>query len=210
MKKTCAPLLLGAVLVAAAAGTASAKDAGDIRVRLRGIDFITDTSGTTDALGGSARTSNDQVPELDFSYFFTKNIAAELILATTKHRVYVDGSTSGNLDLGSVHALPPVLTLQYHFLPDAQWSPYLGAGINYTMMYGAHTGPSVTDVKYSNGLGYAFQAGMDYEINDKWSLNFDVKKVFVSTDIKANGGSVNAKGTDLDPWVIGFGVGYTF
>jgi len=210
MKKTLPILFLGAVLAVSAVGDAFAKDAGDLRVRLRGIGFITDTDGTTDALGGDARTSNDYVPELDFSYFFTKNIAAELILATTKHSVYVDRSTAGDLDLGSVRALPPVLTLQWHFNPDGQWSPYVGAGINYTITYGASTGPSVTDVKYTNEFGYAFQAGLDYEIDDTWSFNVDVKKVFVDTDIIANGGSVNAKGTALDPWVVGVGFGYTF
>lgn len=203
-------ILLSAAITLTSPGISEAKEAGDLRVRLRGIGFLTDTDGTTDALGGSARTTDDYVPELDFTYFFTKNIAAELILATTKHRVFVDNSTSGTLDLGTVRALPPVLTLQYHFNPDGQWSPYLGAGINYTITYGASTGPSVNNVKYSNEFGYALQAGMDYEIDDKWSLNFDVKKVFVDTDIVANDGGVNAKGTALDPWVIGFGFGYTF
>lgn len=210
IKTTAVCALAALAFVAADAGQAFAKDAGDIKVRLRGIGFLTETDGTTDALGGDARTSNDYVPELDFTYFFTKNIAAELILATTKHRVYVDNSTGGDLDLGSVWALPPVLTLQYHFNPDGQWSPYIGAGINYTIMYNASTGPSVNDVKYSNEFGLALQAGLDYALDDKWSLNFDVKKVFVDTDIKANGGGVNAKGTALDPWVVGFGVGYTF
>jgi outer membrane protein len=210
MKKALPALFLGVTIAATSVGAAWAKDAGDLRVRLRGIGFMTETDGTTDALGGDARTSDDYVPELDFSYFFTKHIAAELILATTKHRVYVDNSSSGNLDLGSVRVLPPVLTLQYHFNPDGKWSPYVGAGINYTVTYGASTGPSVNDVKYSNEFGYALQAGLDYEIDDVWSLNFDVKKVFVDTDIVANGGSVNAKGTALDPWVIGLGFGYTF
>jgi len=210
MKKALPDLFLGVTIAATSVGAAWAKDAGDLRVRLRGIGFMTETDGTTDALGGDARTSDDYVPELDFSYFFTKHIAAELILATTKHRVYVDNSSSGNLELGSVRVLPPVLTLQYHFNPDGKWSPYVGAGINYTVTYGASTGPSVNDVKYSNEFGYALQAGLDYEIDDLWSLNFDVKKVFVDTDIVANGGSVNAKGTALDPWVIGLGFGYTF
>ena len=85
-----------------------------------------------------------------------------------------------------------------------------GAGINYTITYADKKGASVSQVSYSNEFGYAFQAGIDYQIDEKWSLNFDLKKVFVSTDISANNGAVNAKSTDLDPWVIGFGVGYTF
>ncbi len=192
------------------ASEAYAKDAGDFLVRLRGIGFLTDTSGTTDALGGSARTSDDFKPELDFTYFFTKNIAAELILATTKHSVEVKNSTAGDLDLGSVWALPPVLTLQYHFLPDQQISPYIGAGINYTITYNVDRGRSVTHVDYSNEFGYAFQAGVDIAIDDKWSFNLDVKKVFVDTDITVNGGTINANDTDLDPWVVGIGFGYRF
>lgn len=95
-------------------------------------------------------------------------------------------------------------------MPDEKISSYIGAGINYTIAYGESTGASVTDVSYSDEFGYAFQAGVDYAIDDKWSLNLDVKKVFVDTDISANNGSVNAKDTALDPWVIGVGFGYTF
>lgn len=189
---------------------ALAKDKGDFLVRLRGIGFLTDTSGTTDTLGGSARTSDAFVPELDFTYFFTKNIAAELILATTRHSVEVKGSTAGDLDLGTVWALPPVLTLQYHFFPDGQLSPYIGGGINYTIMYNADVGRSATSVDYSNEFGYAFQAGIDIKLNDRWGINADLKKVFVDTDIKVNGGAINANGTNLDPWVVGIGISYRF
>ena len=199
-------LALGLVI----SGYADAKSKGDLMVRLRGVSFMSDTDGTTDTLGGSARTSDDVIPELDFTYFFTDNIAAELILATTKHSVEVKNSTSGDLDLGTVRLLPPVIILQYHFAPKQACSPYIGAGINYTITFDVERGRSVNSVDYSNEFGFAFQAGFDYQIADRWVLNFDVKKVFVDTDIIVNGGAINAKGTDLDPLVIGFGVGYTF
>lgn len=189
---------------------ADAKDAGDLLVRLRGVSFMTDTSGRTDTLGGSARTSDDQIPELDFSYFFTKHIAAELILATTKHTVEVKGSTAGDLDLGTMRIIPPVLTLQYHFLPDGRFSPYVGAGVNYVIVADKSAGRSVNNVSYSNEFGFALQAGIDYRINDRWSVNIDVKKVFVDTDIRVNDGTIRADGTDLDPLIVGVGVGYRF
>ncbi|MDA0653128.1 MAG: outer membrane beta-barrel protein [Proteobacteria bacterium] len=210
-KRTSAVLIAAVISSAMIVPTAvAAKDAGDILVRLRGIGFMTDTSGTTDTLGGSARTSDAYVPELDFTYFITKNIAAELILATTKHSVEVKSSSSGDLDLGTVSLIPPVLTLQYHFLPAGTISPYIGAGISYVIVAGHNTGRSATSVSYSNEFGYAFQAGVDYRLNDVWSLNFDVKKIFVDTDIRVNGGAINANNTDLDPWVVGFGLGYKF
>ena len=87
-------------------GDGFAKAKGDWIAWLRGIAVLTDTGGTTDALGGDARTSDDFIPELDFSYFFTDNIAAELILGTSKHNVEVKRSTSGDLDLGTVRTLP--------------------------------------------------------------------------------------------------------
>lgn len=72
------------------------------------------------------------------------------------------------------------------------------------------TGRSATDVSYSNEFGYAFQIGVDYRIDNVWSLNADLKKVFVSTDIHVKIGTIRANGTDLDPWVFGIGVGYKF
>lgn len=205
--------ILCTTLTAAAADLGSdiiGKKEGDFVVRLRGASFLTDTSGTTDTLGGSARTNDNWIPELDFTYFFTKNIAAELVLTSTKHTVEVKNSTSGDLDLGTVRLLPPVLTLQYHFLPDSVLSPYAGAGLNYTIPFDTDKGRSVNSVSYSREIGYAFQVGADYFLDKNWLLNFDVKKVLVETDIKVNGGAINAKDTDLDPWIISVGIGYRF
>ncbi|MFT4804764.1 MAG: outer membrane protein [Psychroserpens sp.] len=39
--------------------------------------------------GANVDVSITFVPEVDFTYFFNKNLAAELILATTKHEVEI-------------------------------------------------------------------------------------------------------------------------
>ncbi len=198
-------VLAAFVFLALQPAAVAAKQKGDLLVRLRGVAFVPDEGGTTSA-GGSANVDNAYIPELDFTYFFTKNIAAELILATTRHSVRVDGVAN----LGSVRLLPPVLSLQYHFMPDNKFSPYIGVGINYTITYAEDKSSEITAVNYSNEFGYAFQVGIDYKLQGPYSLNFDIKKVFVETDITVNGGDITAPGIDLDPWVIGFGVGYTF
>lgn len=185
-----------------------AKQEGDLLVRFRNVAFMPDTSGTTDTLGGSADVSDAMSPELDFTYFFTDNIASELILSTFSHNVKVSDSTAGDLDLGDVWTLPPVLTLQYHFMPKETFSPYLGAGINYTITYNEDPGVSITSINYSDEFGYALQAGFDYALDDVWSVNFDVKKVFVETDITTN--ATNAPNVDLNPLAVSIGVGYTF
>ncbi len=145
------------------------------------------------------------MPELDITYFFTNNISAELILATSPHDV---GWNPGGLNLGDAWVLPPTLLAQYHFMADKQFSPYVGAGLNYTVFYNVDPG-AFTSVEYDNGFGYALQIGADYKLDEHWMLNADVKKIFLSTDVSVNNGAVRAN-VDLDPWVIGLGVGYRF
>jgi len=211
--------IFAAVLVLSPAAV-FAKSAGDLVVRLRGLGVVPDEGGAGDDgtanVGGDTNLTTDQVPELDFTYFITDNIAAELILGTTRHTASLTGSTLGNLDLGTVRLLPPTLNLQYHFLPKGKISPYVGAGINYTIFFderggkGNNAGTVVNAISYSNGFGYSFQAGVDWKIDDKWHLNADVKKIFLNTDINVNTGTIIVDDADVDPWLFGIGVGYTF
>ena len=207
-------LALGLVSGEAAAQTASAsgKSAGDFMVRGRVIGVLPDESSDVTVIGGDATVSNRWAPEVDFSYFFTDHIAAELIAATTKHNVAVKGSSSGDVGLGSVWLLPPTLTLQYHFMPKSDFSPYLGAGVTYAMFYNGDKPSSMRKVEYDNAWGVAFQAGFDYRLQGNWYFNADVKKILLNTDVNVvtSGGTAIKSDTDLDPWVVGIGIGYKF
>ncbi len=217
IRKTCLWAIVAALGWAPYA--AYAKKAGDLMVRVRVIGVVADEGGAADdgttKIGGNTDLNDDVVPELDFTYFLTNNIALELILATTRHQAEVSDSTLGAVPLGEVSLLPPTLTLQYHPFPNAQFSPYIGAGINYTITYDVNKGAgnssvTVNNLDFSNEFGYAFQIGMDYQLSERWYLNFDVKKIFVETDINLNEGSVKVDGADIDPWIIGIGIGYLF
>ncbi|MFM2481091.1 OmpW/AlkL family protein [Celerinatantimonas sp. YJH-8] len=185
------------------------KQAGDFLIRARIVDVLPDESLNSN-IGGSGHVNNDVIPELDFSYFFTDHFALELIAGTSKHDVdwHVGGS---KVDLGSVRLLPPTLTAQYHFMPDSRFSPYVGAGINYTLFYNEHHGNDNSSIDYGNKFGYAFQAGLDYAIAGNWSFNIDVKKLYLKAkvDTSVGGTAVHATG-HLNPWLVGVGVGYRF
>ncbi len=208
LKKTL--LSATAIIVAALPFAASAKEAGDLLVRARAIYVAPDESADI-SIGGKPAIDNSVMPELDFSYFFTDNIAVELILAVTPHDVAAKGTALGDVDLGDVSLLPPTLTLQYHFMPKEKMSPYVGVGVNYTKFFDADvpSGGIVTDIDYDSSFGLALQAGIDYAINDRWLINVDVKKIWINTDVSINAGAVTAD-VDIDPWIFGFGVGYRF
>ncbi|MEA1787444.1 OmpW family outer membrane protein [Arenibacter sp. GZD96] len=190
-----------------------ATDFSKWQVRLRGLVITPDESADIEAIGGDVAIETAVVPELDFTYFITKNWALELILATSNHDVKAVNTAAGTIELGDVWLLPPTLTVQYHFTGGVL-KPYLGAGLNYTIFYGADEGPVADDVEYDNSVGIAFQAGVDFNLSDRWFLNLDIKKIFINTDATVNattalGATVGAD-VDIDPLVLGFGVGYRF
>lgn len=199
-------LLISTAILASLMTTGAQAKEGDWLLRARAIDVMPDESADVTVIGGSVEITNNVVPELDISYFLTDNVALELIAATSKHKVT---ATAGNLDLGDVWALPPTLTLQYHFVNESSFKPYVGAGVNYTYFYGDDAGKDINTIEYNGSVGPALQAGLDYKLDEKYSLNLDVKKIWMNSNVKINGGAIRAD-VDLDPWVVGVGVGYTF
>lgn len=232
-------IALAALIAAAFAPSLALAEAGDIVVRLRATHISpqedsklgaqTDASYggvpfSAAALYGSSsaelRVDSNTIPELDFSYYITKNIAAELILALgSRHDVSITPGTGAvNRDLGSVNLLPPTLTLQWHFLPDQTFDPYVGAGLTYVRsldksLTANAPGVGVFPIKIDqNAWGPAIQAGFDVNLQDKWLLNVDVKKIWIDTDVKLDLGTGFRKidSLDIDPWVVSVGFGKKF
>jgi len=210
--------LLGAAALSLLAMTAPVQaeegfQAGSILVRARALDVDPQVSSSVSVVQGSVHASNNVVPEIDGTYFFTPNLSAELIAAVTYHTVKDEGSVAGTLPLGSVRLLPPTLTAQWHFLPQSVIDPYVGAGINYTFFYGVKNSPLpiIQSTHYSDNVGAALQAGADVHVTGNWYFNLDVKKLFLETDVTLGTaiGQVKAK-VNLDPWLVGAGFGYRF
>ena len=202
MKKN---LLAVAVLCALTSGAAFAQQAESpwlVRVRAVHLD-----SANKDSTGLGLSVNNKTIPEVDITYFFNKNVAAELILTVPqKHDLRSNGT-----NIGSLKHLPPSLLLQYHF--DAPgFKPYVGAGINYTRFSSVRFDPAVAAALNpsidKNSWGGALQVGVDIPLNKNLSLNFDVKKVYIKTDVFAGGAK---QGTfKVDPVLVGVGLGWRF
>lgn len=202
MKKT---LLAAAALCALTSGAAMAQNYpqdGKWMVRARAVHL---DSANKDSTPLDLSVNNKMIPELDISYFFTPNFAAELILTyPQKHDV-----RAGGAEIGSLKHLPPTLLAQYHFTNLGAFKPYVGAGINYTRFSSVKFDPAVDaalnpSVK-KNSFGPALQIGFDYALDKNWSINFDVKKVYIDTNVSGGIGKFK-----VDPLLVGVGLGYRF
>ena len=201
MKRTA--LVLSAVALALSANVMAQESPWQVRLRAVHLDPADKSAAIPGLAAADAITVSDKmIPEVDISYFFTPNLAAELILTVPqKHSVYLDGAY-----IGSFKHLPPTLTLQYHFTPESKISPYVGVGANYTRLGSEKMG----GLKLENdSLGFALQAGVDYKLDKHWSLNLDVKKLQIRSDVFDATGAKISK-VKVDPLLIGVGVGYRF
>lgn len=191
-------LIVIAALAACGVGAAQAQETPwMVRARAVHLDMA-----NKDSTGLGLSVDNKTIPEVDVGYFFTPNIATELILTVPqKQTVSINGSS-----IGTFKHLPPTLLLQYHFTGLNGYKPYVGAGINYTDISKVSLPTGVT--LDSHSWGGALQVGVDIPLDKHWSINFDVKKVYIKTDVYSTGTSIGT--LKLDPMLVGAGVGYRF
>ena len=195
-------IALSATAALAAAVPAQAQDAGNWIVRARAAHL--DSANKNETPVADLHINDKWLPEVDISYFFTPNLAAELILTyPQKHTVYTGGTS-----LGTFKHLPPTLTLQYHFTGLKGFRPYVGAGVNYTNISSVHLVNDTYNLK-RNSYGLALQAGVDVPIGGGWLFNVDVKKVQIDTNVYTNTGADAGK-FKVDPLLVGIGIGKRF
>lgn len=168
-----------------------------VRVRAVNLD-----SANKDSTGLDLSIDNKVIPELDITYFFTPQWSAELVLTYPQKQTLSAGAT----EIGTLKHLPPTLTAQYHFTGLAGFVPYVGAGVNYTHFSSVNL-PAGVDIK-RNSYGLAAQIGVDVPLTKNLSLNVDVKKVQIRTDVSAGGADIGT--FKIDPLLVGVGLGWRF
>lgn len=196
-------VIAAAVLCTVLSGAAFAQQAaeGPWMVRARAV-HLQSANGDGTPLGLSI--NNKWMPELDISYFFNKNVALELVLTVPqKHTLY---SSALGADIGTLKHLPPTLMAQYHFDTHG-FKPYVGAGINYTRFSSVDVLGGAASID-KNSWGPALQVGVDVPLAGNMYLNFDLKKVYIRTDVYA--GAANLGTFKVDPLLLGVGLGWRF
>ena len=195
-------LIAAAILSTLLSGAAFAQQTteGPWMVRARAVHLESDNGDNT---GLGLSMNNKWIPEVDVSYFFSPNVAVELILTVPQKQTLT--SSALNAKVGTFKHLPPTLLAQYHF-PMNGFKPYVGAGINYTRFSSVDLLPGVTMDKDS--WGGALQVGVDIPLTKGVYLNLDLKKVMLRTDVKLAGAKIGE--FKVDPLLVGVGLGWRF
>ena len=195
-------LIAAAILSTLLSGAAFAQQTteGPWMVRARAVHL---DSANGDSTGLGLSMNNKWIPEVDVSYFFSPNVALELVLTVPQKQTLT--SSALNAKVGTFKHLPPTLLAQYHF-PMNGFKPYVGAGINYTRFSSVDLLPGVTMDKDS--WGGALQVGVDIPLSKSLYLNLDLKKVMIRTDVKVAGNKIGE--FKADPLLVGVGLGWRF
>ncbi len=180
--------------------------AADYRWQIRGaVSNVDPTSSPGSIFDNTARVDIDDTYGLTgtISYFITPNIAADLLVGLPpKHDIIVAGNKAA-----TTKHLPPILSLQYHFSPESRFSPYVGAGVNYTYFFDEKLDGG-GDLKLSSSVGLAAQIGADIRLNPQWSIGADIRYADIDSDVKING--VKVGNVDVNPTIYSLNVGYRF
>jgi outer membrane protein len=206
--KTLVAAMAAVASLAPIAAQAQAAEENPWMIRVRAVDVLYQNGQTGAASSYDLKAKNQWIPEFDVSYFFTKNIAAELVL-TWPQQVNIN-SNIGNA--GKITALPPSLLAQYHFTDLGAFKPYVGAGINYTIFGNRQNFPALgnTVQVQPSSVGFVGQIGMDYMLDKNWGLNVDVKYATMATNVQQVSGGANIGKLTLNPWMPAVGVAYKF
>lgn len=156
-----------------------------------------------------ASVNDDWAPTGSLGYYFTPSLFAEVgtTLGSFEHEVTLAG-------LGTVATLehrPTVLSINYQFLPEAKFRPFVRLGYAWINISNEQTQGALAglDISASDADGLVFGAGVDFAVNDNLFIRADVSQLDFDTDVEVE--SLGAVGTaEVDPIVYGVSIGYKF
>lgn len=206
------------------ASTVYALDKGDIILRGGvGLIFPNDDSGQLTGVPGAEVGVDDSVTfAFTAGYMFHDNLAIELLgIYPANHEVEGEGVLPGIgiSDVGDLDIFPPTLSLNYYFQPKQKLRPHVGVGVNYSVYWDTNASSqtkavlgSGTDLDIDHSVGWAVNAGVDYDISDNMFFTANIWYVDIEAEatLKVPGTGELDIDVDVDPIVALIGLGFRF
>lgn len=184
-----------------------------VRLRMLSMSNANETTPFTAAginfPANAIHVSDKVFPEVDFSYFVTRHWAVELVLTYPQDHAV---SVAGVGHIGTIRHLPPILSVQYHYpIPRSRFTPYVGAGVNFTWVTSVNLNAANIPLDATRtSVGFAVQAGVDYDLGKHFSLNLDYKHMNLNPDIKVKATGAKLANAGVNPDLLSLGLGYRF
>ncbi len=213
-------LLVSCMAVPAMAQDSSGNDFKRVMIR-GGFAYLKWSEGATVNVGGqvvpggTTRLSNNKGVEIDFSYFLNPNVSVAVAVGVPPTTtLYGAGTLASAGELGKVTYGPGSATVLYHLTAFGPVKPYVGAGVNYTIIFKTKD-RLLQDFKAKDTVGPVLQGGVDIALNKNFGIYFDAKKIFATsnttwklpTPVGLAPGTAKVK---LDPVVLNAGVSFRF
>ncbi len=156
---------------------------------------------------------------LGLNVFLSNRISAEFAASVVEPEVALRSNNPliPALSGGALEMIPITGTLQFHFAPDARFSPYIGAGVAYVLFDELNDSSDLDSVKinaidFDDDAGFVANAGFNFDITPRFALNFDAKYVPVNsaaTAVFASGPGTNFE-IEINPLILSAGLGFQF
>lgn len=164
--------------------------------------------------GGDASASSNTTLGFEFSYDLTPQWTARFLAGVPPTTTLTGtGALASAGTLGKVTYGPAAATVTFNLLTDGPVRPYVGAGLNYTIVFKSEDG-FISDLKARSAFGTVLEVGAEMPLDAGWSLTLDARKIFVKTKadgtLPAMGGAAAHADVRLDPLVVFLGVGRRF
>lgn len=151
-------------------------------------------------------TDKDWIGSFEIGHFVHPNVAVRLMGTTPAETFNLPaGSLAGTPNLFNDTSSNFTLTATFHPFRESRFSPYVGGGIGLNHIWSTEE-RLATDVEISDAHGPVIQAGVEFDINDRFGLFVDAKKAFWSADASGFLGPVFIEAeAELDPVILSAG-----
>lgn len=210
---------LAACALCLTVGHANAADTSPWTVRLgpAHVGFSTKANvsvGGNPVPGGDASASGSTTLGIELAYDLSDQLTARFLAGIPPETTLTgQGTLTSAGRLGKVTYAPAVLSLTYKLRTDGPVRPYVGAGINYTIVTRTRDA-FINDLDTRSAWGSVLQAGVEIPIDADWSVSLDARKIFLKTKatgmLPAFGGAPTRADVRLNPLVVFLSVGRRF
>lgn len=181
------------------------------------VGFSTDADISANGAGvpgSNAKASDNSTLGFEVSYDVSPRWTARFLAGVPpKTTLSGTGTLSATGALGKVVYGPAVLSMTYAFADSGSIRPYVGAGINYTIVFKSEDA-FISKLEVPSAFGSVLQAGIEFPMSKDWTLALDARKIYVKTKadgvLPAMGGAKAHADIHLDPLVVFASLGMRF